>query len=115
MVKTVSSVSHRGLRDWVIQRISAIYMGIYFIALILYCLCHSSFSYGEWHALFGSHFMKVATILSLTCLIFHTWVGIWTVMTDYIKPFVLSCIMQVLVFFFLAACFIWGILILWSV
>ena len=39
MVKSVLSVNHQGLRDWIIQRVSAIVMAVYFIGLdCLSCL-----------------------------------------------------------------------------
>lgn len=115
MVKTVLSVSHRGLSDWVLQRISAMVMAIYSISLIGYIVLHSDLSYGEWHMLFSHTWMKVATILVLFCMLTHAWVGMWTIFTDYVKCFAIRSVLHVLVLLSLAACFIWGLLILWSV
>jgi len=114
MVKTVLSVSHQGLRDWIIQRVSAIIMAFYSIALIFYLICHPHLSYIEWHDLFSETWMKVASLLFLVALLYHAWIGIWTVFTDYVKPYVVRCILNFLVLFMLAACFFWGLLILWS-
>lgn len=115
MVKSVLGVNHQGLRDWIIQRVSAIFMALYSISLIVYILCHPGLSFAEWHYLFSTSWMKIATILFLLCLMGHAWIGIWTIFTDYVKPFVLRSILNLLVLLMLAACFIWGILILWSV
>lgn len=115
MVKSVLGVNHQGLRDWVIQRISAILMAIYTIGLIVYFLVHPGLSFAEWHYLFSQSWVKVATVLFILCVLFHAWVGMWTVFTDYVKPFVLRCILDFLVLLMLAACFIWGVMILWSV
>lgn len=115
MVKSVLGVNHQGLRDWVIQRVSAIFMAIYSVALIVYILCHPGLSFAEWHYLFSTQWMKVGTILFLLCLMGHAWIGIWTIFTDYVKPFVLRSVLNLLVLLMLVACFIWGILILWSV
>lgn len=114
MVKTILSVSHQGLRDWIIQRISAVLMGLYSIGLIFYIVSHPGLSFAEWHHLFAQNWVKVATILVIISLLFHAWIGIWTVFTDYVKPFVLRSILNILVLLMLAACLIWGILILWS-
>ena len=38
MVKTVLGTAHEGLRDWVIQRISAIFMAVYSLGLIIYLM-----------------------------------------------------------------------------
>lgn len=115
MVKTVLGVNHQGLRDWVIQRISAIFMAIYSIGLIFYLVFHPGLSFAEWHSLFSQQWVKVVTILFILSLILHAWIGIWTIFTDYVKPFVIRCILNFFVLLMLVACFFWGVLILWSV
>jgi succinate dehydrogenase / fumarate reductase membrane anchor subunit len=115
MVKTILSVSHQGLRDWAIQRVSAILMTIYTIGLVSYFILTPELSFYQWHELFAQSWMKIATILFLLCILSHAWVGIWTVYTDYVKSFVLRSILQVTILLMLSACFIWGILIVWSV
>jgi succinate dehydrogenase / fumarate reductase membrane anchor subunit len=113
MVKSV--LNHQGFRDWVIQRVSAILMAVYSIALALYFITHSGLSFAEWHGLFSREWMKVITILFLLSLMWHAWVGIWTIFTDYIKSFVIRTLLNFFVLLMLFACFFWGILILWSV
>jgi len=114
MVKSVLGVNHQGLRDWVIQRVSAIFMAVYSVALVLY-LTHSSLSFAEWHSLFSQVWMKIVTILFLVALLWHAWIGVWTIFTDYIKSFVIRSFLNFFVLLMLFACFIWGLLILWSV
>ena len=115
MVKTILSVSHTGLRDWMYQRLSALYLGIFFIAFIIYLMFHSDLSFAEWHTLFSSNFIKVISILFLLALMVHAWIGTWTIFTDYVKCSILRSVLNVIVLFALSASFIWGILILWSV
>ena len=115
MVKSVLGVNHQGLRDWIVQRLSAILMTIYSLALIIYIVSHPGLSFAEWHGLFGQTWMKIATLLFLFALLWHAWIGIWTVFTDYVKPYVIRCILNSLVLIMLASCFFWGVLILWGV
>lgn len=115
MVKSVLGVNHQGLSDWVIQRISAIFMSIYSIGFVIYLLSHSELSFAEWHHLFSQAWVKGVTILFILSIIFHAWIGMWTIFTDYIKPFVLRCILHAIVLLILAASFLWGVTILWSV
>lgn len=115
MVKSVLGVNHQGLRDWVIQRVSAIFMAVYTIWLVAYLVCHSDLSYAEWHNLFSNMAVKVATLIFIVCMLAHAWVGMWTIFTDYVKPFVLRCVLNFFVFLMLVACFFWGLLILWGV
>jgi succinate dehydrogenase / fumarate reductase membrane anchor subunit len=115
MVKSVLSVGHQGLRDWIIQRISAIVMAVYSVAFILYLLCHPGLSFAEWHSLFSHQWMKIFSAIFLLSILWHAWIGMWTIFTDYVKPCALRNLLNVFVLILLATCFFWGILILWSV
>lgn len=115
MVKSVLGVNHQGLRDWIIQRVSAIVMAVYAIFLMAYIVFHPDLSFTDWYQLFAASWMKVATLLFILALLYHAWIGIWTVFTDYIKCYVLRALLNVLVLIMLFACFFSGILILWSV
>jgi len=115
MVKSVLGVNHQGLRDWLIQRVSAIVMAVYVIGLTVFFITHSELAYYEWHGLFSYFWMKVATALVMLSLLYHAWVGIWTVFTDYIKCSWLRLILDILVILALIAFFLATLLILWSV
>jgi succinate dehydrogenase / fumarate reductase, membrane anchor subunit len=115
MVKSVLSVSHQGLRDWIIQRVSAIIMTFYSLGLIFYLISHPDLSFTEWHSLFSCSWMKIATQIFLLSLLYHSWIGMWTVLTDYAKPYVLRALLNFFILLILIACFFWGLLILWSV
>lgn len=115
MVKSVLGVNHQGYTDWIIQRLSAIYMAIFTFSLFVFVLLHANISFVDWQATFSHVWMKVASLLFVFLTLYHTWIGIWTVGTDYIKPFQIRAIFNTLVLLMLSACFIWGVMILWSV
>lgn len=115
MVKSVLGVNHQGYTDWVIQRLSAIYMAIFTFSLFSFVLWHPDISFTDWTLVFGHVWVKVASLLFVFLMLYHTWIGIWTVGTDYIKPFIIRAIFNVFVLLMLSACFIWGVMILWSV
>lgn len=115
MVKSVLGVNHQGLRDWVIQRASAIIMAAYTIWMVGYIAMHPGLTFAEWHNLFSEDWVKIFSVFFVLSLMFHAWIGIWTIFTDYVKPFVLRCILNFIVLLMLAACFFWAVLILWSV
>ena len=115
MVKSVYSVNHRGLTDWLIQRFSAVVMAVYSIGLIFFVLTHSEMTYSDWHGLFTHTWVKIGTLLFLLSLMFHAWVGVWTIFTDYVKCYVLRLALHVIVLLALIACFFGGVLILWGV
>ena len=115
MVKSVLSVSHRGLKDWVIQRFSAVLMAIYLTGFVVFFASHPNLSFTEWHDLFSQTWMKITTVIILASVLFHAWIGLWTIFTDYIKCFLIRASLCAIVFLMLSACFIWGLTILWSV
>ncbi len=115
MVKTVLGQTHSGLRDWLIQRVSAVMMVIYTIGMLVYLALTPKVDYASWHHLFSYSAIKIATLLLLVCILWHAWVGIWTILTDYVTCFVLRLTLHVLVLFALIAFFLQGLLILWGV
>ena len=115
MVKSVLGVNHQGLTDWAIQRATAILMAIYIVGLIVYLLLHPDLSYQTWRHLFSYTGIKIATVIFLISWLYHAWIGIWIVLTEYVKSFVLRAFFEFLVLLMLAASLIWGVIILWSV
>ena len=115
MVKSVLGVNHQGLQDWVMQRLSALVMVVYLAFIAIFLFSHTDLSFMEWHALFAKSWMKIATLIFLAALLYHAWIGMWTIFTDYVKPFAVRCILDCLVLLLLISCFIWGVMMLWSV
>lgn len=114
MVPNVTSLTGNGLKDWLIQRVSAIYLFCYLLFLSGYLLLNSPLDFYKWHDLFYLLSMQIATILALFFLILHAWVGLWTVTTDYIKPTAIRLPVQILIVTFLGGLFIWGLMIVWG-
>lgn len=112
---TTSSASRRGLHDWLIQRFSAVYMAGCLAALFIYLVSHPGLSYLEWHDLFAGLTVKAVTLLFFGSLLWHAWIGLWTVLTDYVTCGYLRVCLQALILFLLAGCFVWLTLMLWGV
>lgn len=108
-------VSQKGLHDWIIQRVSALVLAAFIIFLAVFFAMHQPMSFTVWHGLFSSTLMQVATMLALLALMWHAWIGIWMVFTDYIKCSKLRAVLEVIVLVALFSFFFWGITILWSI
>lgn len=122
MVTPVTSLGRSGLSDWLIQRVSA-------IVILLYVLCHTAIlisnpdmDYLQWRAVFADTAMKIFSLVTLAALCAHAWIGMWTVITDYLSPHLMGSratairlLLQVVCLGVLAVYFIWGVMILWSV
>ena len=122
MVTSITSLSRSGLYDWMLQRLSALVLGIYSIFIFGYILCHPDIGYHEWRGLFANLLMKIFTLLFLLSLMAHAWVGMWTIATDYLndrafgsKAVFIRFPVQ-LVFFITLFCYlIWAVDILWGI
>ncbi|MEO8922111.1 MAG: succinate dehydrogenase, hydrophobic membrane anchor protein, partial [Caldimonas sp.] len=53
--------AHYGLRDWLSQRITAIVIALFTIAVIVQVLLPGPLDYYKWSAMFASQWMKVLT------------------------------------------------------
>lgn len=114
MVSNVTSLTGSGLKDWLIQRVSAVLIAAYTVFLLTYYIVTPAITYQQWHQLFQSNWMRISTVLVLLAFVLHAWVGIWTVTTDYLKGTMLRVTIQILVIVALLALLIWGIDILWG-
>ena len=112
MVNTTSPC-HRGYNDWFIQRITALLIGIYAIFLIVFLLIHHPISYLKWHELFSYRIMKIITTIVICSILWHSWIGMWIIFTDYIKNKFLRLALETIVFLLLVGYFVWTIEFLW--
>lgn len=115
MVGNITSLTNNGLRDWLIQRVSAVVIGGYILFLAAFILAQPHVDYVSWHTLFSHMWMKLFTLLCLLSLVLHAWIGVWTVTTDYLNKTSLRLPIQMLVALSLIAFFAWGIAILWGI
>lgn len=114
MVSNVTSLTGNGLKDWLIQRVTAIYFAAYSLFLLGFLVVHPHLDYSRWHALFHATWFQVASMVALVVLSLHTWVGIWTVTTDYLKCTIIRLSVQMFVVLWLLGQFIWGLMIVWG-
>jgi len=121
MLKSISSLTGSGVKDWIIQRVTAIYLAVYiiwFLILLISHGTHGSLSFNQWFQIFYgesySTWFRVASFVAILAMILHAWVGVWTIMTDYIHCPVTRSILQVCLLFAMFACGFWGLRILWG-
>lgn len=114
MLDTATNLSRTGLRDWLIQRVSAVILGGYFLLILGYIVLNPHIEFYTWQALFAGRSMRIFSFLALLSMVLHAWVGIWTVLTDYVKLAYVRLLLQVIVILALLSYLLWGIEILWS-
>ena len=114
MVTNVTSLTGNGLKDWLIQRVTAVYFGLYVLFLGLFILTHPQLAYYQWQGLLACTGVKIATIMAFFAFSLHAWIGIWTVTTDYLKCTIGRLFIQMAVVGVLSAQLIWGVMIVWG-
>lgn len=114
MVNNVTSLTGNGLKDWLIQRVTAVYFAAYVFYLFAFLIFHPRLDYEQWHALFAYPIFQMATGIALLALSLHAWIGIWTVTTDYLKCTAIRLSVQLLVILWLLSQFVWGLMIVWG-
>lgn len=116
MVKHSRTVTgaHYGLRDWLVQRATAVLMIIYTVLLASLIIIQSPQDYMAWQSIFKNQWMRIATFLFLMSLYWHAWIGIRNILMDYVKPTAIRLVLQVLVILSLLFYLVWTAEILWS-
>lgn len=121
MVTSVTSFGRSGLYDWLIQRVTAVVLAAYVIFLTVYIFLNPELTYEQWRALFGELWVRVFSLLALFSFIAHAWIGLWSVLTDYLterllgsKATVLRIFAQAILGGVSVTYLVWGIEILWG-
>ena len=118
----VASSGRNGLADWLIQRFTALIMGLYALVVVGYLLLHPDLDYQQWSALYGYWWMRYFSLLVFFSLAAHGWIGLWAVLTDYVtarmlgeKALFLRLLILSLYALMALACLVWGVGILWGI
>ncbi|HEX5687361.1 MAG TPA: succinate dehydrogenase, hydrophobic membrane anchor protein [Ideonella sp.] len=105
--------AHYGFRDWLAQRVTAVLMALFTVALLLQILIGGPMGYEKWAGIFSRQWMKVFTFVVIVSLLYHAWVGMRDIWMDYIKPVGLRLSLQVFTIVWLVGCAGWAIQVLW--
>jgi len=114
MVNRIVTGAHYGLRDWLVQRVTALVMAVYALVVAGYLLMQPSFGYDTWIDLFSGNLMRSFSLLFLLSLFYHAWIGVRDIVMDYVKPASIRLLIHVLVILALVMYLIWSVQILWG-
>lgn len=105
--------AHYGLRDWLAQRVTALLMALFTLAVIVQVLLPGEMGYDKWAGIFSRQWMKVLTFVVIVSLLYHVWIGMRDVWMDYVKPVGVKLALQVFTIVWLTGCAGWAIQVLW--
>lgn len=115
MVTNAATFGRSGVHDFLLLRATAIILASYTIFMAVFFLTTSEITYEVWTGLFSHLAMKVYTLLTLLAILIHAWIGIWQVLTDYVKATALRGVLQFVFSVTLISYFVAGFLIVWGV
>ncbi|MCA1788368.1 MAG: succinate dehydrogenase, hydrophobic membrane anchor protein [Thioalkalivibrio sp.] len=75
-----------GQRAWVLQRVTAIYAGLYVFLAIAVLLARPPADHGAWVALVTHPVAWLATVAFILLILLHAWIGLRDVILDYVRP-----------------------------
>lgn len=102
-----------GLKEWLIQRATALFMAIYTLIFLLVVTVVAPDGYEAWRGIFTSGFMQFMTFLFFTSLFWHAWIGVRDIWMDYAKPDGLRLILMIATAAALIGYAGWAAKILW--
>lgn len=105
--------AHYGFRDWLSQRVTAVLMALFTLALLLQVIFGGPIGYDSWAAIFSRQWMKVLTFVVIVSLAWHAWVGMRDVLMDYVKPVGARLVLQVGTIVWLVGNAGWAVQVLW--
>ena len=114
MVANITSLTGNGLKDWLIQRVTAVVLGIYLVLMLTYFLTHHGLNYTEWHAFYHQTYFQIINVIMIVALLKHAWIGLWTVTTDYLKCAMVRISVQMLILFSLFGLLVWFLMTIWG-
>jgi succinate dehydrogenase / fumarate reductase, membrane anchor subunit len=74
-----------GLRAWLVQRISAVYMLLFIVYVLAHFAVDPPRSHLEWRGWILSPGVSIVSFVFFAALLTHAWVGLRDVIMDYVK------------------------------
>jgi len=114
MVNNVSALGRNGVHDWLLIRVSAIVITLYILYILGFVVMAQDINFEVWHGFFASSITKVFTLLTLMSILVHAWIGMWQVLTDYMKHPALRLVLQVAIVIVLVVYLLYGTIVVWG-
>ena len=115
MVNNAASLGRSGVHDFILLRASAIVLALYTLFLAGFFIVTPEVTYDVWKSLFSGLCFKTFSILAILAVLIHAWIGIWQVLSDYVKCTRVRGGLQFIFAVTLLAYFVSGMLTVWGV
>jgi len=103
-----------GLRAWLVQRATAVYLLGFIGYFIAHFLLAPPTDDVAWRAYVAQGYVKLLIVVAFVALLLHAWIGLRDVMLDYVKPLAVRVVALPLVAGALIAIGLWMLVTLAS-
>ncbi len=114
MVNNATALGRSGLQDWLLLRGAAIIIALYILYILGFFIFTGPLTYPAWHHFFSTALTRVFTSLALLSILVHGWIGLWQVLTDYVKSLALRLVLQLVIAVALFSYAIYGTVVVWG-
>lgn len=109
------SMKRNGIQDYVSLRATAAVITAFTFYMAYFFVATPSITFEVWQGLFASVYMKAFTLAALISIMIHVRIGLWQVLTDYVKPTGLRTGLQFILNLIAFAYVAIGLFVLWGV
>lgn len=115
VVKIFFSPSYAGLRNWLLQRVTALVMAMYLLVMLALLVAQQPANYQSWRGLFAPMWVRLATLLFVASLLVHAWLGVRDILNDYVQSLPVRAVLQRLTGMVLLLEAVWLACVLWGI
>lgn len=99
--------AHEGTGEWLLQRVTALYIGGFALYAILRFAFDPVANYAEWRGWFAGGAVRIGIGLFVLSVLLHSWSGMRNVYMDYVHPLWLRFLVSFLTALALLALGLW--------
>ncbi len=106
--------AHYGAKDWLVQRITAVFMVIYLVVLASVLFVAAPQDFVAWKNVLSHQWLRITTFVFFMSLFWHAWIGMRNILMDYVHVTAVRLTAQITVITVLLFYLVWVAEILWS-
>jgi succinate dehydrogenase / fumarate reductase membrane anchor subunit len=99
--------AHTGTGVWLMQRATALLLGLAMPVLVVYALTIDPLDFSGWKALWAPLSARVWVLLVAVAMALHAWVGMRDIFMDYVHPTVARLALSLAVVVVLGGSVVW--------
>jgi len=98
-----------GLRGWVLQRFTAIYLLLFSLYIVLHFQINGAHDYDAWREFITGPVVSIAVLVCLLAVMLHAWIGVRDAVLDYVNGFWPRLVVLAFLALYLLAMMTWAI------